>query len=220
MISGSNFTITDIFILIILVYLLAEIAICIYKSIRGLHDPIRDISYKSKPIESFKQDSVGSSLDSLNNSLYLKFPGKYKETLYRPVTINTTIVKLVGYLVKPILDHINREDEYHFKLGDIIYLTSREYENGVVYYLEFFIRDPYQALSKTIKLELVINQLGLYHINYAGLVNKSRSEHQVGPSPSDCHQYASYNSICEGGPHSYLSIKKMSELKKTILPSN
>ena len=164
----------DILILLILTYLVVQVIINIYTAIKGTDEPIIDINYKvknNKDIELFHGNNIGDSLHTLNNTLYLKLPGDYKETIYRPSTITPIIQEMVYHLTNPIIKHINKEEGYKFVIGNIIYIICQEYTGGTIYFMELVIIDGGKPLTIILTLEQVLYMDGLSHINRVGIKN-------------------------------------------------
>ena len=213
LIKQYKYKLSDILVLIIIFYIIAEIIVTLYKFFKGEEHKIEDISYKNKRLESFSQDSINESLDSLNNRLYLTFPGEYKESIYRPATINSTIKKMIEYLINPIINHLNSDEGTHFNQIEITYIVIREYKDGVIYHIKFFIIDPFQSITRSLKLELVINNQGLYHINHIGL---AILDSNIKPGISI---HTKFNNLAKYKKPIYKNEgDKIKNLKMTILP--
>lgn len=165
--------IKDLFIMLILSYLIIYIIIIIYNSITK-HIYLNRNNQDGHP-EQFKEDFsnnyIGKSLTNLNGKVSLSFPGSYLETVYRPATITENIKNLVNFLIRPILLTINQKEGYYFRQGDIINFISREYKMGTSYYLNVFIIDAYTPISCILKLTGVITNLQQHYLNTVNILS-------------------------------------------------
>ncbi len=209
----------DFLILLILTYLVVKVIINIYYTFRGIEDPIHDINYTTSEntrLEQFHNEIIGNSLNSLNNQLYLTFPGPYQETIYRPATINSTILNMIHYLTKPIIKHLNKQEGYQFILGNIIYIICREYDVGSIYFMELVLIDGHKPISVILKLEHVIYGDGNGHINHVTIKNNSS---QPGLMPSmEKKPYAVNNGNGNVDANDINSVRQPINFKRHILP--
>ena len=117
-------------------------------------------------VESFQNNYPGHSLSQNQENMQLCFPGEFTQILLRPWSMDTVSKNILNNLVIPTLQRINKQEKRELQLQQYNSIVTRQYNDGIVYTVEFFVQDIETNTTFLMGAEYVNAKTGLLHCNY------------------------------------------------------
>ena len=89
-------------------------------------------------------------------------PEPYRETVYRPGTIDASVDQLTRRMIDPFITTLDP----HYQFAEWIHITVREHQTATLYYIKAMVWGTRTHTTHELNMEVMLTRDGQTHMNY------------------------------------------------------